>query len=177
MNRRILAPLAAAVVLVAGIPAKADASPCNPALQPYGLIGDKWAQLGGVNTLGCALTAEYDVYRNSQWAGRRQSFTHGQVAWSPGQGSKMTLAAWKGGPYVYFNWGPTNPFSYERFLVRMHLVNEPAKWAQATFKGGTGSQIRWGALDGKQRFIVEGCDSGTFSTNCRQGWTIPVDAW
>ncbi|MBO3744748.1 hypothetical protein J5X84_01620 [Streptosporangiaceae bacterium NEAU-GS5] len=194
MNRRIHTTLTTAAAVTTGLAAAlaatlaplaaagpAQARACPPAFQPYGLIGGKWAQVGGVATLGCPVMAEYDVYRSSQWAGRRQSFNRGQVAWSPGQGSTMTVAAWKGGHYVYFSWGPTSPFSYDKFLVRAYLANDPNMWAQATFNGGTGGQIRWGisgpALENKMRFIVEGCDNGTFSSTCRQGWTIPVDAW
>ncbi|WP_420847177.1 LGFP repeat-containing protein, partial [Nonomuraea basaltis] len=93
-------PLALAATLCAGVPAHAGTATATTtaaatsacAIQPYGLIGARWSELGGENSaLGCPRTSEVDVYLNGVWAGRRQTFLRGQMVWSPRQGPKMVV--------------------------------------------------------------------------------------
>lgn len=167
------------VIAFAGVapaaPAASAGTGCR--VEPYGLIGERYARLGGAATFGCAERPEYDVYQNSVWVGRRQTFGRGQIAWSPSQGSTMVVAAWRVGVYVHFHWGPTNPFSYDKFLVRGEYTNIPGKWFQATVRGGTGGQVKYGLpWEDHLRFVVEGCDNTAGGSRCRQSWTIGVIA-
>jgi LGFP repeat len=174
--RRAVLLLVAAACVAAGLvgiaPSAASAASCS--IQPYGLIGARWSQLGGVNSwLGCPTTGEYDVYRNNIWVGRRQYFEQGTVAWSPQQGSSMVVATWGHDGWVYFNWGSTSPYHYDKFLVRWDSAADQG--TQREFAGGTSGQIRVQRVTNSDyRFIVEGCDNGTFGSSCRQGWTIGV---
>jgi hypothetical protein len=183
--RRAVVWLVAAAAMTASLvgvaPVAASASPATAAatcsIQPYGLIGARWQQLGGVNSwLGCPTTGEYDVYSNNVWIGRRQYFERGSVAWSPRQGNSMVVATWGHDGWVYFNWGPTSPFHYDKFLVRWYSSIDQGE--QREFAGGTSGQIRvQRRTTGEYRFIVEGCDNGTFGSSCRQGWTISVHSY
>ncbi|WP_425574682.1 LGFP repeat-containing protein, partial [Nonomuraea africana] len=84
-------------------PRAAATSACR--IQPYGLIGARWSDLGGENSaLGCPRTSEVDVYLDGVWAGRRQNFLRGQMVWSPRQGPKLVVSAWSIGGYAYVDW-------------------------------------------------------------------------
>ncbi|WP_336210972.1 LGFP repeat-containing protein [Nonomuraea sp. LPB2021202275-12-8] len=177
MNRRLIlamtAALACAAPLAAGSPAQA-ATGC--AIQPYGLIGARWAELGGeTGKLGCPTTGERDIYVNNVgWAGRRQTFARGQMAWSPKQGPNMVVAAWSSKGYAYFDWKTTAPRSYDKFIVRWTSAADP-HGAQEDFVGGTRGRA-WTRVrtSSGYRWNVEGCDTGVFGSSCKQGWTISV---
>jgi LGFP repeat len=180
--RRAMLGLVAAIALAASLigiaPVAASAAPQTCSIQPYGLIGERWNQLGGVNSwLGCPTTGERDVYSGVVWVGRRQYFQRGTVAWSPRQGNSMVVAAWGHDGWVYFNWGPTSPYHYDRFLFRINSAADQG--SQYAISGGTSGQIREQRMTtGVYSFIVEGCDTGTFgSSDCRQGWTIDVSTY
>ncbi|WP_327581416.1 hypothetical protein OHA25_36275 [Nonomuraea sp. NBC_00507] len=174
-------PLALAATLGAGVPAHADTttaaitSACR--IQPHGLIGARWSELGGENSaLGCPHTSEVDVYLDGVWAGRRQNFLRGQMVWSPRQGPKMVVSAWSIGGYAYVDWRTTAPRSYDRFLVRWTSAADRAG-TQRDIGGGTSGRMRVRVMTTSgYRFIVEGCDDGTFSSSCKQGWTLSVTA-
>ncbi|MGP3963351.1 LGFP repeat-containing protein [Nonomuraea sp. 3N208] len=181
--------LALAATLCAGVPAHAGTATATTTvttraavtsacrIQPYGLIGARWSELGGENSaLGCPRTSEVDVYLNGVWAGRRQNFLRGQMVWSPRQGPKMVVSAWSIGGYAYVDWRTTAPRSYDRFLVRWTSAADRAG-TQRDVGGGTSGRMRVRVMTTSgYRFIVEGCDNGTFSSSCRQGWTLSVTA-
>ncbi|WP_336217002.1 LGFP repeat-containing protein [Nonomuraea sp. LPB2021202275-12-8] len=180
---RVLA-VALAATLCAGAPAQAGtAASTNTAtttacgIQPYGLIGARWTELGGANSaLGCPRTSEVDVYLDGVWAGRRQNFLRGQMVWSPRQGPKLVVSAWSIGGYAYVDWRTTAPRSYDRFLVRWTSAADRGG-TQRDIGGGTGGRMRVRVVTSSgYRFIVEGCDNGTFSSSCKQGWTLSVTA-
>ncbi|EIV91349.1 LGFP repeat-containing protein [Frankia sp. QA3] len=166
--------VAAAVSMIAIGPGTASAAgPCDPRLAPYGLIGERWHQLGGAGSaLACPTTGERDVYlTNGEWAGKRQYFQGGEITWSPRQGSRMVIAAWESGGYAHVNWGPTDPYHYDRFLVR---YTAHGSTVQREVRGGTSGQFRVvRETTGGYRFIIEGCDGGGIGgSKCRQGWTL-----
>jgi hypothetical protein len=172
--KRSLIGLAAALALAAGLagiaPIAASAAPgCN--IEPYGLIGERWAQLGGAAVLGCPTTEELDVYRGNIWAGRLQRFTLGEIAWTPGQSSGKIVAAWQRGGYAYFDWrGTIRP--YDVFLVRW---DSPAGGGQQEVAGGTGQRFRIRQrTNGSYSFIAEGCLRRTFGGLGCAGWTMRV---
>lgn len=184
MLRKIMCAIVGLTAAVLTMPAMASAAPSTPAavaapadcpITPYGLIGDKWWQMGGVNSpLGCAAEQEHDVAGRH---GRAQQFAHGGIVWSPDQGSGMILAAYQSGHVINIQWGPTNPFSYNKYIVRWDR-NGGNIGQQDVLPGSvtTGGGYTIG-LPGPGRYdvVVEGCDYDPWSgSTCRQGWTIPA---
>jgi hypothetical protein len=186
MNRRMMFPVTAALALAgalsAGLPAYAGtataATTSGCGIQPYGLIGERWAQLGGATgKFGCPTTTERDVLVNNVgWAGRRQTFTGGQIAWSPKQGPNLVVAAWSSNGYAYFDWKTTAPRAYDKFIVRWTSAADP-NGAQEDVVGGNRGRV-WTRerTNGGYRWNLEGCDTGVFGSSCKQGWTISVTA-
>ncbi|GAB1818087.1 LGFP repeat-containing protein [Herbidospora sp. RD11066] len=180
--------LALAAVAAGVFPATAaSAAPCS--IQPYGLIGDYWHSLGGQNSpLGCPTGEERSVPNAN---GRRQSFQWGQVAWSPDQGHRMIVAAYRQNGKAVFRWGPTNPFNYDYWRVYWN-ANPPGdlgglalQYPSYRTKSGSrtsgrvthpvpAGQITSGGYAARFTFWVKGCDGGLLSDTCRQGYTIPV---
>ncbi|MEU7748866.1 hypothetical protein [Nonomuraea sp. NPDC049158] len=179
MRTRILPLLAllAAMLAVTGPPARAETPSAGPcAITPVGLIHDRWDLLEGTDgPLGCPTGPEQDVPGRH---GKRQDFEHGQIAWSPDQAKDLTVAAYQLGKSAVVEFGPSDPFSYDTFLVRwdfggQNLGQEPARFATST----TGSHVIDPDKNGDYLFIVEGCDQPRHgSSKCLQGWAIPVTA-
>ncbi|MFE0105966.1 LGFP repeat-containing protein [Streptomyces sp. NPDC059009] len=150
----------------------------DPACSNYqvgGLIGDKWWSLGGEGgVLGCPTSPELDTPGR---AGKYQTFLHGGISWSPDQGEKMMVAAYQQGQSIKVDWGPTNPFKYNKFIVRWDRNGENIG-QQDVFPGGgstSGSHTFGIPGPGTYDVIVEGCDYDPWSgSECRQGWTIPA---
>jgi hypothetical protein len=155
------------------------------AFEPFGLIGDKWREMGGEHgVFGCPTSGEYDVPGRS---GKRQDFANGQIAWSPDQGQQMLVWCYPEGDHVRFAWGPTQPFSYDFFIVRWAVGGDipvGTDKQEDIHSGGADGYFTVSipmdqiGSDGRHAgftFIVEGCD-GSFlgGADCRQGWTIPV---
>jgi hypothetical protein len=164
--------------------------------QPNGPIGDRWHGMGGeVSSLGCAISpSEYDV--TDQFGvllGRRRDFQGGQIAWSPNQGPKMVVTAYEKDHVAVFEWGPTDPFNYDFFIVRWSMTgglpippnaqedvpqNAPGRTRTTGFFHVPLPNNVTSSSDGHTvgvSFIVEGCDGGIGSSNCRQGWTCPIE--
>jgi hypothetical protein len=148
-----------------------------------GLIGEKWRAMGGYSSpLGGPRGNDYQVHD-----GRRQDFQNGQIASSPAQGERMLVWCYPEGDHVRFGWGPTNPFSYDFFIVRWGqggMVPVPTDQQTDINSGGTEGffdvripldQIGSDGFHAGFTFIVEGAD-GSFlgGSEAKQGWTIPV---
>lgn len=168
-------PAIALILLVCALPgfaATAAARPCAPHAV-YGDIGALYQRLGGAQgPLGCPLSDEADAGNG----GRFNQFEHGQIVWSPHQGNHMTLAAWQAGDSVMLQWGPTDPYHYDKFLVRYDFNG--ANFGQQDWAGGNQGQFQINvARPGRYTLVVEGCDEGgAFSSSkCRQGWTVPIN--
>lgn len=150
---------------------------------PYGLIGDKWRELGAESgLLGRALAPEQGTPDPNQASPRIQSFERGVVAWCPDQGPRMMVVGYRiEGNRAMFMWGPTDPFHYDRFIARWHIAPDP-NWQQADVEGGPRNHgvfgplgwpppgVDFGTSHATVEFIVEGYDDG----DARQGWTTPV---
>lgn len=181
---RIKALLAATVLsaagLVAGVVPAANAAPAKAAscfnYGTGGYIGAKYHQLGGPNGgLGCPTSWEYDI---GPRRGRAQNFERGNISWTPDTGGENTVAAWHQGRTIFLNWGPTNPFHYDGWLVRMdrngyHVGQYEYRNGWAGIGAQRGQTTFYNQPAGWYRFIVEGCDINGSHT-CRQGWTNPV---
>ncbi|KAA2264705.1 hypothetical protein F0L68_06335 [Solihabitans fulvus] len=161
--------------------------------RPYGIIGDRWREMGGEHgPLGWPITAEYDV--TDQFGvvlGRRCDFENGQLAYSPNQGQRMVLSVYRRDHTAVFEWGPTDPFGYDFFIVRWSVTGgQPIPpTAQENVTQDSPGRTRTSGFfltdlpdnaagsDGKSAgvsFVVEGCDGGPGSSTCRQGWTCPI---
>jgi LGFP repeat-containing protein len=173
MNRlRVL--LIVPLLLLGLVPATntATASPC--AITPYGLIGNRWYEMGAEGSaLGCALEPEHDVPGRH---GRSQTFQWGQIVWSPDQGPNMVLAMYYIADHVFVKWKPTDPLSYDFFIARWDLNGQNVGQRDIKCCSRTEGSFDFTSGPGWSSFVVEGCDSGTFGSTCRQGWTIPVGA-
>jgi len=162
-------------------PPLADAAikPClgqpgwDPSFVPYGLIGERWAQLGGADgPLGCPTEPEHDVEGRN---GRAQSFEHGQVIFSPDQGGTMTVAAYQDGGQLVAVWGSTAPNAYTSFKVSWDRADGTNLGEAHTGSGTSGSwSTPVGA--GDYRVRIAGCiDLPVGGPVCDQEGTIPAD--
>jgi uncharacterized protein with LGFP repeats len=179
MNRSLslvlAAALAAAVVPALAQPAQAATTACK--IQPYGLIGARWQQLGGEKgKLGCPTTGERDILMNGiGWAGRRQSFQYGQIAWSPKLGGKFVVASWQQNGRSYVDWGRTDR-AFDKFLVRYTSPSASQGVQRDVFGGFRGRYSVRVNTNGAYRWIVKGCDNGLFGSSCQKYWSISVSS-
>ncbi|GGS96134.1 hypothetical protein GCM10010156_62960 [Planobispora rosea] len=179
MKRRTILSVTAALssaLSFTALPAHAGTTGANGCgIQPYGLIGARWAQLGGENgKLGCPTTTERDIYQNGVgWAGRRQTFARGEMAWSPKNGSKLVVAAWSDRGYAHVNWRTTDR-AFDKFIVRWTSAADP-DGAQQDIVGGVRGRtaVRIHTNSG-YRWNIKGCDTGIFGSDCQKTWTISV---
>ncbi len=144
---------------------------CPPEAQPFGLIGERWAQMGGTEgPLGCPLAREHPVAGRP---GAAQSFRNGEISFSPQQGEQMLLAVHLAGSEIVADWGSTGPFSYDKFILR--LDKDGTNILQTDVGEGTGGHWSTAASGpGTYTVIVEGCDTGIGGSDCPQSWTIPA---
>jgi hypothetical protein len=145
---------------------------CDPQFQPFGLIGERWARLGGAEgSLGCPLQREHPVPGRN---GAAQRFEHGEISWSPDQGELLTLAVYQKDRSVVAEWGPTNPFNYEKFIVRLDRDGQNIG-QQDIGEGTAGSWSTPVDADGSYTVFVEGCDEDLLGdTECPQSFAIPA---
>ncbi|MFD8493802.1 LGFP repeat-containing protein [Amycolatopsis sp. NPDC059657] len=132
-----------------------------------GLIGQRWRELGaGAGKLGCPTSPQV-----GEPLGRRQYFQHGSLVFSPRQGTNMVVAVYSINNQVFVEWGPTDPFFYDKFIVRWNVDGKHEEaWQRDIYpykerrrEGFT----RFWAPNGHVEVIVEGCDG-----DCKQGWTL-----
>ena len=147
----------------------------NCPIRPQGSINEKWLSLGaGDGPLGCPTNQEAP---HPEGGGARiQDFQHGQIAWTPGQGDKNAQAGWMEKNRIVFDWGPTDPFNYDKFLVRWDKDSQNLGQDDVT---GNRTRGRWSTAvrnAGLYKIYVEGCHNGILSSaTCEQGWSKPVD--
>lgn len=144
---------------------------CPPEAQPFGLIGERWAQMGGAEgPLGCPLAHEHPVEGRP---GAAQSFRNGEISFSPQQGEQMLLAVHLTGNEIIADWGSTAPFSYDKFILR--LDKDGANILQTDV--GERTDGHWSVPasgPGVYTVIVEGCNTGIGGSDCPQSWTTPA---
>ncbi|MFD6163032.1 hypothetical protein ACFWF7_43695 [Nocardia sp. NPDC060256] len=157
-------------------PSHEQGHPCPQ--QPFGFIGERWKKMGAERSpIGCLVGPEQvpvhtppgfpaDMAERNRRASRYQPFENGQIVWSPAQGSGMTVAVYGYGNNIHVEWGDTNPFSYEKFIVSVD-----GKQTDINSSGSDGRTDRT-TSPGNHMVVVEGCDS-----QCRQGWTVPAEVY
>lgn len=160
--------------------------PWDPAFEPYGDIRARWLDMGGGGgALGAPRGPEVDLARAKHGlpAPRVQHFERGTIGWHPAQGHHMTTVIWQvDQEHASFMWGLTDPYSYDKFVVRW---DPGTGWTQADIA----QHHTWGTLErqglppgiGVTPWIfhlqVEGRDNGPFGIGVgesKQGWTDPI---
>ena len=142
-----------------------------------GYIGERHHQLGGnAGPLGCAIGPEENAYEGRP--GKVQRYERGMITWSPSTGERSVQAAWVQNGRMWLDWGVTDPFHYDTWLVRVDRYG--ANVGQPEYRNGSpGVWANRGRVElpaytwGDYRIVVEGCDLGGGHT-CRQGWSNPV---
>jgi hypothetical protein len=182
-----LGTAATAIALTAG-PANAAGTAraaCDPALvAPSGsLIGALWRSNGGEKSVyGCPTSKEYG------FAGKRgsyQTFRNGKIVWSPNLGGAALVRAYHTGNKVVFRWSGLGR-DWDFFNVRYSKDGGPVTQVRVgrltpwsgVFSlsphcgGGVCSTTNGhSTLTSTYAFIVQGCDRGTFSSDCGP-WSI-----
>lgn len=72
-------------------------------------------------------------------------------------------------------WTNTAPYNYDFFIVRWDLNGKNV--GQQDVRNGPregGHFLIPLFAEGTYSIVIEGCDNGTFSATCRQGWTTPL---
>ncbi|GGL42932.1 LGFP repeat-containing protein [Planomonospora parontospora] len=193
MDRRIYRPVTVAFALcvaLPGLPAGAGSATtattasaaCDPAFQPYGLIGEKWRASGGENgVFGCPVRAEYGFAGNSA---RRQDFLNGQIGWSPALGPRAMVRTYRSGDRAVFQWGSTGRdwdyfevrYSFNDGAVKRYTVKRRDPWNGGFSRPITGPGPEpLGSNRPLHYFSVRGCDhSGLLQagSDCG-GWSLP----
>lgn len=173
-TKAVLAVLLSLLSLGAFVaPASAAGTYCGyPA---YGLIGDRYEQLGADRgVLGCPTGPPQRVYPS----GEMQWFQRGTIAWSPDTGGYSVQAVWAQNGRMWLDWGVTDPYHYDTWLVRVDRdgvnLGQPEYW-----NGTSGVYANRGRVllpdygRGFFRIVIKGCDYDGGHT-CRQPWSNPV---
>ncbi len=177
-STRIAFFLSIALYLFGSGPADAQVMACPGAASfpVTGPIADRWSAAGGSQggALGCVTGAAQTQADGSVV----QTFDNGQIAFSPHQGTAMTVALYQLGSDLVFEWGETAPYHYDAFLLRVDKdgVNV-GQWTDNTSQRTGGIWNVPLPSAGDYQVVVEGCDSGTFSSSCKQSWTFPVHVY
>ena len=146
---------------------------CDPSTRPAGEIAVGWAWAGGGDGyLGCPTGAVQPV------SGRRGSlatFEGGSVVWSPDQGDRMTVAAFQRWDKLAVEWGVTEPYGYDKFIVRWDRNGRNVGQEDVNV-GGDGGSWEKKVPPGNYTVVVEGCDRRGIPKRsvCKQGFTIPA---
>ncbi|MEV1174142.1 hypothetical protein [Nonomuraea sp. NPDC049784] len=176
--------------------AHATASACDPALvAPAGsLIGKLWRSNGGpASVYGCPVTKEFGYPdKRGSW----QQFRNGRIVWSPNLGNGALLRVYRAAnKNIVFRWsglGRDWDFFNVREVFEPGLGNPTRQVKVARIDPWSGLHW-WNAYNYAQavgdytddsvshgtdtdiiRFSVQGCDRGTFSSDCGP-WSISID--
>lgn len=149
-----------------------------------GLIAERYSATGGATgPLGRVTSNETEA---ADHRGRYNQFQNGMIAYSPPTGPQSVQIIYRKGSKVYFQWSSTDPFNYDKFIVRWTINNGKANQIDVNGQGMSGPDYTAKAsrTDGtftltlnpkdSVSIIVEGADKETFGSRARQGWTTPV---
>lgn len=179
------AATAAAVLAAPGVAQASTTRACDVHLvaQHGSLIGGLWRANGAANSVyGCPVTQEFGFTdKQGSW----QRFRNGKIVWSPNLGNGTLVRVFAKGNTAVFKWSGLGR-DWDFFNVR---------WSK---DGGQATQVQVGRLtpwsgqytlspyarDGvgtttnghevnRFAFIVQGCDRGTFGSDCGP-WSIPT---
>lgn len=140
----------------------------GPAVE--GNLGRRWREMGGATgKLGCPTGTAVTAPK-----GRVQSFQHGQLAESPGQGANLVVATYSVKGRVHVEWGGTDGFFYDLFIVRWHQPGRDARQVDVKYprdKRREGFHSFNAEVGGQIEVELEGCDRNVLGTRCPQEWT------
>ncbi|WP_433269042.1 hypothetical protein ACQPZF_05850 [Actinosynnema sp. CS-041913] len=190
--RTALGVIAATLLLITGsvVPGAAIAqasSPDSSCVSIDNLFLSRWQQKTWA--YGCAISPLAPTYN-----GLYQNFERGQMVWSPSQGRGMIVSGWwtrfgeQGNRFrLDFQWGTTDPDSYNKWLVRLDIDDRANLGQWDCYTGGTECGNTAGYYGFGQDFVtpghsyqfrVEGCHySPITGHNCPRSWAIPVWLW
>jgi len=174
-TRMVLAALLSLLALGVVVAPASAAGGAYCGIGVNGLIADRYAQLGNHwGVLGCPTGWAHSVYPS----GEEQWFQHGTIAWSPGTGNCSVQAAWLENGRIWLDWGVTDPYHYDTWLVRIDRggsnLGQPEYW-----NGSPGVWANHGRVQlpdygsGFFQIIIKGCDYDGSHT-CDQPWSNPV---
>ncbi|MCK2238762.1 MULTISPECIES: LGFP repeat-containing protein [unclassified Crossiella] len=140
----------------------------GPAVE--GNLGRRWRELGGATgKLGCPTGAAFTGPK-----GRVQGFAHGQLAESPAQGGNLVVATYSVQNRVYVEWGPTDGFFYDFFIVRWYQPGRDPRQADVKYRQDRRREGHFSfdaEVAGEIQVELQGCDNAIGGAQCKQGWT------
>jgi hypothetical protein len=166
-------------VLPTGTPARSSHHALTPRDCAYAVNGrfvERWTKFSW--QYGCPV-ADASPSGN----GIIQYFTNGAIIWSPDQGNDMIASAFRmNGHDLYFQWGWSEPFTYNDWLFHAKRDGQEAFQDECNTDKrhcnplySDGGEIGWSALGpGNYTIQVEGCDLRWSGHYCHQGWTLSV---
>lgn len=181
-----LSAVIATAVTAFAAPAAAHASTirsgCNPAFQPFGLIGEFWrTMLAESGVFGCPIQAERAIGN-----GAKQQFRGGTIVWSPRSGPSAMMSVRRlpaPDRRLVLTWERMGQ-DWDFFQVRININPQDGNRTrqlkvarQTPWQGGMtikpGDFMDFGSTTSghsrqfnKITFAVQGCDRGTFGTDC-----------
>ncbi|WP_326642695.1 hypothetical protein OIE67_20590 [Nonomuraea fuscirosea] len=181
----LAAVVATAAVCLAGPQAASASSACDSSLvAPAGsLIGGLWRSNGGERSVfGCPTTKEFGYPdKKGSW----QRFRNGKIVWSPNLGNGTLVRAYFTRDRVSFAWsGLGRDWDYKNGNGNRQVrVIRQTPWSggfslpvDVHAPSSNGEEAMTCSAHGGCRttfsFSVEGCDRGTFSSDCSP-WSIP----
>jgi hypothetical protein len=193
-------PSAIAVAQPAGCPTNSADTRCqcletvDPICHPQGNILSTFVTRGGCSAFGKPISRERP---RLEFVGRYQKFEFGEIAQYPtfAKGANtpdFIMSAFQIKepapsevrlPIISVRWGPTTPFSYDKFIVRWDREDNEKNVAaqheddaqQADVGSGSNGSYRIDAAkEGSYAIYVQGCDEDFWGTDCQQGWSFPV---
>lgn len=196
-------PAAASCAQASGVPLPASCAgnqqcqcltTVEPICHPTDKILETFIARGGCDAFGKPLNR---VRPRLAFGGTFQSFDFGEIAHYPtfAGGAKtpdFMLSAFQPRsstppgnrlPIISVRWGPTKPYSYDKFIIRWDRENNETSVEaqheddkqQADVGTGEGGSYRIDARDqGTYAIYVQGCNEGFWGSSCDQGWSFPV---
>lgn len=161
---------------------------------PEGKILETFLSWGGCEAFGKPLIRERP---RLAFGGRYQTFEWGEIAHYPAfvNGAKtpdFMISAlqpkssnppYNRLPKISLRWGPTKPYSYDKFIVRwdrednekkVEAQHEDDKQQDEVGSGDMGYHQIDAQTEGVYSIYIEGCDDSFWGTDCKQGWSFPV---
>ncbi|MFI6510735.1 LGFP repeat-containing protein [Streptosporangium sp. NPDC050855] len=184
-----LAVAVAASATVLAVPTGAQASTAHSAcdaslVAPEGsLIGGLWRSNGGQSSVyGCPTSKEFGYPdKRGSW----QTFRNGKIVWSPNLGNGTLVRVYEKGNKIVFKWSGVGR-DWDFFNVRWSKDGGRATQAKVgRLTPWSGQYVMTPYCDGdvcsttnghevnRFAFVVQGCDRGTFSSDCGP-WSIPT---
>lgn len=167
-----------------------DGSDMSPSLASSGKLWMSWRGFGNkrLNVASAILigntAGDFGIERLERIAAIKRRFENGEIVWSPAQGPRMMVAGYRQDGNLIVNWGYTNPFAYDSFVIHWTYSGDRTTHAEEV-KEFTQSDYGFFRLPepgaGDYSISVEGCaqvpvsDTTLYRLECPERTTVPVD--